>query len=69
MRIEDVLKELRKQMTIVLVTNLVQQARRLSDQTMFLWRRRDRRLSPTSVVFSDTPKDKRTYDYVNGIFG
>ncbi len=69
MRIEDVLKELRKEMTIVLVTNLVQQARRLSDQTMFLWRGEIVELSPTSVVFSDTPKDKRTYDYVNGIFG
>ena len=37
MRIEDVLKELKKTMTIVLVTNLVQQARRLASQTMFLW--------------------------------
>ena len=69
MRIEDVLKELRKEMTIVLVTNLVQQARRLSDQTLFLWRGEIVELSPTSVVFSETPKDKRTYDYVNGIFG
>jgi phosphate transport system ATP-binding protein len=69
MRIEEVLKELRKQMTIVLVTNLVQQARRLSDETMFLWRGEIVELSPTSVVFSETPKDKRTYDYVNGIFG
>jgi phosphate transport system ATP-binding protein len=69
MRIEEVLKELRKTMTIVLVTNLVQQARRLADETMFLWRGEIVELSPTSVVFSDTPKDKRTYDYVNGIFG
>ena len=69
MRIEDVLKELRKTMTIVLVTNLVQQARRLADHTMFLWRGEIVELSPTDVVFSDTPKDKRTYDYVNGIFG
>lgn len=69
MRIEDVLKELRKEMTIVLVTNLVQQARRLADQTMFLWRGEIVELSPTSVVFSEKPKDKRTYDYVNGIFG
>ena len=37
MRIEDVLKELRQEMTIILVTNLVQQARRLADRTMFLW--------------------------------
>ena len=36
MRIEDVLKELRSQMTIILVTNLVQQARRLADRTAFL---------------------------------
>ena len=69
MRIEDVLKELRKSMTIVLVTNLVQQARRLADNTLFLWRGEVVELSPTDVVFSDTPKDKRTYDYVNGIFG
>jgi phosphate transport system ATP-binding protein len=69
MRIEEVLKELRKTMTIILVTNLVQQARRLADDTMFLWRGEIVELSPTSVAFSDKPKDKRTYDYVNGIFG
>src|SRR5689334_24980419 len=69
MRIEDVLKELRKSMTIVLVTNLVQQARRLASHTMFLWRGEIIELSPTSVAFSDHPKDRRTYDYVNGIFG
>jgi phosphate transport system ATP-binding protein len=69
MRIEDVLKELRKTITIILVTNLVQQARRLADCTMFLWRGEIVELSPSAVVFSDTPKDKRTYDYVNGIFG
>jgi phosphate transport system ATP-binding protein len=69
MRIEEVLKELRKTMTIVLVTNLVQQARRLADHTLFLWRGELVELSPTDVVFSDMPLDKRTHDYVNGIFG
>ena len=69
MRIEDVLKELRKSTTIVLVTNLVQQARRLADNTLFLWRGEIVELSPTDVVFSEAPKDRRTYDYVNGIFG
>jgi phosphate transport system ATP-binding protein len=69
MRIEEVLKELRKTMTIVLVTNLVQQARRLADETMFLWRGEIVEVSRTEVAFSDKPKDKRTYDYVNGIFG
>jgi phosphate transport system ATP-binding protein len=69
MRIEDVLKELRKSITIVLVTNLVQQARRLADETLFLWRGEVIEHSPTSVAFSDQPKDQRTYDYINGIFG
>ena len=36
MKIEDVLRELKNEMTIVLVTNLVQQARRLADRTAFL---------------------------------
>ena len=69
MRIEDVLRELRKTMTIILVTNLVQQARRLADYTMFLWRGEIVELGSSDVVFSDTPRDQRTYDYVNGIFG
>ena len=69
MRIEDVLKQLKQKMTIILVTNLVQQARRLADHTLFLWRGEVVELSPTAVAFSDNPKDRRTYDYVNGIFG
>ena len=69
MRIEDVLKKLRQSMTIVLVTNLVQQARRLADNTLFLWRGEIVELSPTTVAFSDAPRDRRTYEYVNGIFG
>ncbi len=69
MRIEEVLKELRKSMTILLVTNLVQQARRLADRTLFLWNGDVIECDKTDVIFSDTPKDRRTYDYVNGIFG
>lgn len=69
MRIEDVLKELKQRMTIILVTNLTQQARRLANRTMFLWNGEIIEIGPTDVVFSDTPKDRRTYDYVNGIFG
>lgn len=69
MRIEDVLKELRKEMTIILVTNLTQQARRLADRTMFLWNGEIIELDRSDVIFSDQPKDRRTYDYVNGIFG
>lgn len=69
MRIEDVLKELSRDMTIILVTNLVQQARRLANRTMFLWNGEMVELDRNEVIFSDAPKDKRTYEYVNGIFG
>jgi phosphate transport system ATP-binding protein len=69
MRIEDVLKELKQTMTIILVTNLTQQARRLADRTMFLWNGEIIELDRSEVIFSDQPKDRRTYEYVNGIFG
>jgi len=69
MRIEDVLKELRKDMTIILVTNLTQQARRLADRTMFLWNGEIIELNKNDVIFGEKPKDKRTYEYVMGIFG
>lgn len=69
MRIEDVLKELSRDMTIILVTNLVQQARRLASRTMFLWNGDIIELGATEDVFSDNPADRRTFEYVNGIFG
>ena len=69
MRIEDVLKELKKEMTIILVTNLVQQARRLAARTMFLWNGQIVEMGSNEVIFSDTPANRQTYEYVNGIFG
>jgi len=69
MRIEDVLKELRREITIVLVTNLTQQARRLSDRTMFLWDGEIVEIDRTDVIFSKSPKSERTRDYVSGVFG
>jgi phosphate transport system ATP-binding protein len=69
MRIEDVLKELRHEITIILVTNLTQQARRLSDRTMFLWDGEIVEIDRTEVIFSDSPKSDRTRDYVRGVFG
>jgi len=69
MRIEDVLKELRQSMTIILVTNLVQQARRLADRTMFLWNGEIVELDTNEVIFSGKPARRETYEYVNGIFG
>jgi phosphate transport system ATP-binding protein len=69
MRIEDVLRELRQQMTILLVTNLTQQARRLSDRTMFLWNGDIVEIDSTEAIFSGHPRNDRTRDYVQGIFG
>ena len=69
MRIEDVLKELRSKITIILVTNLVQQARRIADRTAFLFNGDLIEIGSTAVIFSNEPQNKMTYDYVRGIFG
>ncbi len=69
MRIEDVLKELRKTMTIILVTNLVQQARRLANRTMFLWNGDIVEIDRNEVIFSDRPSNRKTREYVSGVFG
>jgi len=69
MRIEDVLIELKKEMTIILVTNLVQQARRLGSRTAFLNRGELVEVDDTDVVFSEKPNSRLTYEYVQGIFG
>ena len=69
MRIEDVLKELRKEMTIILVTNLVQQARRLADRTAFFLMGECVEVNSTENLFTRNTKDQRTLDYVEGRFG
>ena len=69
MRIEDVLKELKSEMTIILVTNLTQQARRLANRTMFLWNGEIVEIDSNEVIFSDNTRDRKTYEYVQGIFG
>lgn len=69
MRIEEVLKQLRNHMTVILVTNLTQQARRLADRTMFLWNGKIVELDRNDVIFSDDPASRKTFEYVNGIFG
>lgn len=68
MKIEDVLLELKNEMTIVLVTNLVQQAHRLADQTAFLNRSELVEVGDTEKLFSE-PDNKLTYEYVTGGFG
>jgi len=68
MKIEDVLLELKKEMTIVLVTNLVQQAHRLSDNTAFLNSSELVEVGETEKMFTK-PDKQITYDYVTGGFG
>jgi len=69
MRIEDVLKELRSELTIVLVTNLVQQARRLANRTAFFLDGELVEISPTEELFTGGARDPRTQAYVEGKFG
>ncbi|MBN1575243.1 MAG: phosphate ABC transporter ATP-binding protein [Chitinispirillaceae bacterium] len=69
MRIEDVLQELKNEMTIILVTNLTQQARRLASRTMFLYNGDLVEVDTNEVIFSNTPAKRETYDYINGLFG
>ncbi len=69
MRIEDVLKDLKHEMTIILVTNLVQQARRLADRTAFFLDGECVEIGDTEDLFTGRVKDQRTRDYVEGRFG
>lgn len=69
MRIEEVLKELKSTVTILLVTNLVQQARRLADRSAFLLMSELVEVGPTEQLFGREPEDRRTFEYVNGMFG
>lgn len=69
MRIEDVLKELRSETTIILVTNLVQQARRLAGRTAFFHDGVCIEVNDTEEMFSGAIRDQRTRDYCDGRFG
>ncbi len=68
-RIEDVLRELRSEMTIILVTNLVQQAERLASRTAFFLSGKVIEVGETSALFAGEVKDERTRDYIEGRFG
>jgi phosphate transport system ATP-binding protein len=69
MRIEDVLRDLKREVTIILVTNLVQQARRLADRTAFFLGGKVIEVGTTEDFFTGEVKDQRTRDYVEGRFG
>jgi phosphate transport system ATP-binding protein len=68
MKIEDILRELKRQTTIVLVTNLVQQARRLADHTAFFSASKLIEVGDTETIFTQ-PKHRLTERYVTGDLG
>ena len=68
MKIEDILRELKKETTVVLVTNLVQQARRLADRTAFFSASQLIEVDETEKLFSD-PEHQLTKRYVTGDVG
>jgi phosphate transport system ATP-binding protein len=66
--IEELMRELRDTVTIVIVTHNMQQAARVSDITGFFHTGDLVEFGPTNVVFT-SPRDKRTDDYIRGRFG
>ena len=69
MKIEVVIKTLKKHMTVILVTNLVLQAKRLADRTALLLEGRLIEVDRNEVIFSRRTSDVRTFQYVQGVFG
>ena len=69
MKIEDVLVRLKSEMTIILVTNLVQQARRLADRVAFFNASQLIEAGETEAMFGENPSSQLTFDYVRGHFG
>ncbi|MDR1645890.1 MAG: phosphate ABC transporter ATP-binding protein [Tannerellaceae bacterium] len=67
-RIEELILELKKQVTILIVTHNMSQAARISDQSMFMYLGELVEFGPTKQMFTK-PRDKRTEDYLTGAFG
>lgn len=67
-KIEELCAELKKSITIVMVTHNMQQAARISDKTAFFLLGEMVEMGATEQIFS-VPKDKRTEDYITGRFG
>jgi phosphate transport system ATP-binding protein len=67
-KIEEALDELKKDYTIILVTNNTKQAARVSDNTAFFLMGELIEIGPTQQVFT-APKDQKTNDYITGRFG
>ena len=67
-RVEQLISELKREYTIVIVTHNMQQATRVSDRTAFFYLGHMVEIGPTAKIFT-SPAEKRTEDYVTGRFG
>jgi phosphate transport system ATP-binding protein len=67
-KIEELIDELKREFTIIIVTHNMQQAARISQQTAFMYLGEVVEFGPTSRIFM-TPREKGTQDYVTGRFG
>jgi phosphate transport system ATP-binding protein len=67
-RIEELIYQLKREYTIVIVTHNMQQAARVSDTTAFFWLGRLIEVGRTDAIFT-SPREKLTEDYVTGRFG
>jgi|UniRef100_A0A7C5EMD1 phosphate transport system ATP-binding protein len=68
LRIEELMRELKKNYTIIIVTHNMQQAARVSDDTGFMLLGELIEFGPTAQIFT-RPADKRTEDYITGKYG
>ena len=67
-KIEELIGELKQEITIVIVTHNMQQATRIADKTAFFYLGELVEYDDTEKIFS-TPSDKRTENYITGRFG
>jgi len=67
-KVEELIFQLKKEFTIVIVTHNMQQATRCSDHTAFFYLGKLIELAPTEKIFSN-PGQKQTEDYISGRFG
>jgi phosphate transport system ATP-binding protein len=68
LKVEELIQELKKNYSIIIVTHNMQQAARISDKTAFFLNGEVVEFGETDTIFSN-PKDKRTEDYITGRFG
>ncbi len=67
-KVEELIKEIKNDVTIVIVTHNMQQAARISDRTAFFLNGEVIEYDRTSTIFNE-PADQLTHDYINGRFG